>query len=358
MFAMKAAIKSIRGSSVLMKSPIFVTSLLRREGPARPDPETTTNGIGTMSSTLTKLEPFAGAVAMTTRVWLDNGRQAWGNLMGKIHVKTVWDNLHVCVGGTAAAGKHSSPTAMTFGSSVVSSRLLSSSATASSSSISSRFGPMMSMAVPSSWWWNHFVQVENNRRIIELRKKMMAEYEAHQQGMAAAAAALVMQQKENLWKLEDTKAVEDYSGEGYTEMNAALRGGPSEMTDAVQVRVNAVVTAMRKLAVVQCPVYRRTDLPECVASQIQAGAVYHDLGFMSTSREQEQTAFFQGEYLFVINCRSGVDITEHAVTKDEAEVLYPPGMRFLITSVQTETVSSEDYDDEEVVVVRMDEVAA
>jgi hypothetical protein len=85
--------------------------------------------------------------------------------------------------------------------------------------------------------------------------------------------------------------------------------------------------------------------------------VYQDLGFMSTSREQEQSEFFRGEYLFVINCRSGVDITEHAVIKAEAEVLYPPGMRFLITSVQTETVAADGFDDEEIFVVRMDEVA-
>jgi hypothetical protein len=68
----------------------------------------------------------------------------------------------------------------------------------------------------------------------------VVEYEFHQQMMTEAAAALVLQQKENLWQLADAQAVEKYSGEGYTERNAACLRSPSErMTDAIQLRLKA-----------------------------------------------------------------------------------------------------------------------
>jgi hypothetical protein len=243
MFAMKA-IKSIRGSSVLMKGPIFVASLLRREGPTRPGPET--NGIGTMSTTttLTKLETFAGTVAMTTRVWLGNGRQAWGNLMGKINVKTVWDNLHVCVGGkTAAAEQHSSPTTtMTFGSLVVS-RLFS-----FRRCRSEHFHPLRKFPLVQEIKEKAAATMEIRRKRSDHRGAVVAELksipaaEFTRRFLRCAAAVAVAGPTTTGLAAADVKALQDYSGEGYVEINGSLR--QNEFTESAQDRVVAVVRAL------------------------------------------------------------------------------------------------------------------
>jgi hypothetical protein len=333
MFAMKA-IKSIRGSSVLMKGPIFVASLLRREGPTRPGPET--NGIGTMSTTtLTKLETFAGTVAMNTRVWLGNGRQAWGNLMGKIHVKTVWDNLHVCVGGktAAAAEQHSSPTAMTFGSLVVS-RLFLFRRCRSEHVHPLRKFPLVqeikekaaaTMAV------RHTRSEHRGALVAELKSIPATEFT--RRFLRCAAAVAVAGQATTGLAAADVKALQDYSGEGYVEINGSLR--QNEFTESAQDRVVAVVRALAKMPKHQKgKVYRGTDMPSD-DTRFVVGGEFQDSAFLSTSKTRKRA--FDKPYLFIIHKSStGVDIMKQSVKRSEQEVLFPPGTRFLITSVKTE----------------------
>jgi hypothetical protein len=333
MFAMKA-IKSIRGSSVLMKGPIFVASLLRREGPTRPGPET--NGIGTMSTTtttLTKLETFAGTIAMTTRVWLGNGRQAWGNLMGKITVKSVWENLHVCVGGKSAAAEqqHSSPTTMTFGSLVVS-RLFS-----SRRCRSEHFHPLRQFPLVQEIKEQAAATMEIRRTRSEHRGALVAELKSipaaeFTRRFLRCAAAVAGQATTGL-TAADVEALQDYSGEGYVEINGSLR--QNEFTESAQDRVVAVVRALAKMPKHQKgKVYRGTDMPSD-DTRFVVGGEFQDSAFLSTSKTRKRA--FDKPYLFIIHKSStGVDIMKQSVKRSEQEVLFPPGTRFLITSVKTE----------------------
>jgi hypothetical protein len=65
------------------------------------------------------------------------------------------------------------------------------------------------------------------------------------------------------------------------------------------------------------------------------GGEFQDAAFLSTSKSRKQA--FDKPYLFIIHkSLTGVDIMKQSVLRREQEVLFPPGTRFLITSVKTE----------------------
>jgi NAD:arginine ADP-ribosyltransferase len=133
-------------------------------------------------------------------------------------------------------------------------------------------------------------------------------------------------------------------------MNESLRNNTFP-TPPEQDGVVAVIEAMSKLAKFKGKLlYRGTDLPG--GTLLRKGDEFQDLAFLSTSRTRKRA--FDKPYLFIIQkCRTGVDIMKHSVKRSEQEVLFPPGTRFLITSVEPVL-----KDNQWKTIVEMDEIAA
>ncbi|MFB6324862.1 ADP-ribosyltransferase domain-containing protein [Pantoea deleyi] len=68
------------------------------------------------------------------------------------------------------------------------------------------------------------------------------------------------------------------------------------------------------------------SLPESVLNGNQIGNVVTDFGFMSTSAKEP----FTGSVLINIKGVSGKDISFFSEFPKEAEVLYPPGIKFKV----------------------------
>jgi ADP-ribosyltransferase exoenzyme len=144
------------------------------------------------------------------------------------------------------------------------------------------------------------------------------------------AAAVVGSSTTEKLSVDEVQAIQDYSGDGYVQLNESLRN--NEFTPPEQDRVVAVIKAMSKVSKFNGKfLYRGTDLPG--GTRLQKGDEFQDRAFLSTSRTRKRA--FDKPYLFIINkCRTGVDIMKHSVKRSEQEVLFPPGTRFLITSVE------------------------
>lgn len=163
------------------------------------------------------------------------------------------------------------------------------------------------------------------------------------QRVAIEAASLAAA---NLWQFEDVEAMYDYLGEGFRDLNQALRS--NTFTEQVEERVNAVIQATTKLPTFQGLVYRGTDhLP--LGTDLQVGHEFQDPGFLSTSRDRGRA--FQGQYLFHIQSLHGYDIMDHSLYQNEEEVLFLPGTRFVVTSVETDVWDNRT-------VVEMEEIIA
>jgi hypothetical protein len=266
-------------------------------------------------------------------------------LLGNINVKTVWENLHVCVGGktTAAAEQYSSPTTtMTFGSLVVS-RLFST----HSSRRLEHFHPLRKFPLvqeikekaAATMAIRHARSEHRGALVAELKSIPAAEFTRRflrcAAAMVASTAAPLLAGPTHTTGLAaaDVAALQDYSGAGYVEINGSLR--KNEFTESAQDRVVAVVRALDKMPKHQKgKVYRGTYLPTD-DTRFVVGGEFQDSAFLSTSKSREQA--FDKPYLFIIHKSwTGVDIMKQTVLRREQEVLFPPGTRFLITSVKTE----------------------
>ena len=154
------------------------------------------------------------------------------------------------------------------------------------------------------------------------------------------------------WNKLDEKAIKDYTGSGYRELNEALRSGSA--TKKQQQRIDAVVRAMSKprIRVYKGTVYRGAKLPPKIKKTLRAGGTFTDPAFLSTSKEKGKAYFTPGRgrsILFVIESKTGVDVTGDSVHGlKEEEILFRPGTVFRIKSVETGEVGT---------VVSMEELA-
>jgi hypothetical protein len=250
-------------------------------------------------------------------------------------VKSVWENLHVCVGGktTAAAEQHSSPTTMTFGSLVVS-RLFSSRRCRSEHVHPLRKFPLVQEIQERAAATMAVRRTRSAHRgavVAELKSIPAAEFT--RRFLRCAAVVAVAGQPTTGLAAADLEALQDYSGDGYVEINGSLR--QNEFTESAQGRVVAVVRALAKMPKHQKgKVYRGTDMPSD-DTRFVVGGEFQDSAFLSTSKTRKRA--FDKPYLFIIHkSYTGVDIMKQSVKRSEQEVLFPPGTRFLITSVKTE----------------------
>jgi len=88
-------------------------------------------------------------------------------------------------------------------------------------------------------------------------------------------------------------------------------------------------------------VFRGAKLPSSMVEDLQPGATFCDPAFLSTSTERT-SAFGGGGVLFVIESKSGVDVSKVSKNKKEAEVLFRPSTMFKITAVEKVGVGGFD----------------
>jgi ADP-ribosyltransferase exoenzyme len=193
---------------------------------------------------------------------------------------------------------------------------------------------------------------EHNRVMAEIESIPAPEYTQRFLRCVAAEAtrtAAAVGSTEKL-SVDEVQAIQDYSGDGYVQLNESLRN--NEFTPPEQDRVVAVIKAMSKLSKSKGKLlYRGTDLPVPGGTLLQKGDEFQDRAFLSTSRTRKRA--FDKPYLFIIQkCLTGVDIMKHSVKRSEQEVVFPPGTRFLITSVETVL-----KDNQWKTIVEMDEIS-
>jgi hypothetical protein len=150
--------------------------------------------------------------------------------------------------------------------------------------------------------------------------------------VAAEATRVAAVGYPQMLSVDDDQAIQDYSCEGYIQMNESLRN--NTFTPPEQDRVVAVIKAMSKLKKFKGKLlYRGTDLPN--GTLLQKGDEFQDLAFLSTSQTRKRA--FDKSYLFIIQkCRTGVDIMNHSVMRARSRrfSFRPVRTRFLITSVE------------------------
>lgn len=129
---------------------------------------------------------------------------------------------------------------------------------------------------------------------------------------------------------EHLKALADYTGMGYTDLNEALR---SEALDASQAaRVDALKAALSKLPPYEGSVVRGTNLPPEVLAQYRPGEYIVEKAFLSTTKDPvvAQSSAFAGNVEFRIVSFTGRDVSAFSMYPAEQEILFPANTRFLI----------------------------
>lgn len=128
---------------------------------------------------------------------------------------------------------------------------------------------------------------------------------------------------------KDLAAIADYTGPGYSEINAALRSGKpltSEMTE----RIASIDASLDKLPKYEGIVYRGTDLPPNVLAKYRSGATVTEDSFTSTSASK--SAAFTGNVRFKIFSRTGRSVSAYSQYPSEDEVLFKHGTKFVVRS--------------------------
>lgn len=125
----------------------------------------------------------------------------------------------------------------------------------------------------------------------------------------------------------DLAALSDYTGDGYSEINRALRKGDPAMP-GVSKRAEAISTALAKLPDHHGQVFRGTDLTaEQIASYVP-GEFRVEAAFTSTTSAAEKA--FGGNVLFIIDSSHGKSVEGYSNVPFESEVLFDRGARFYV----------------------------
>jgi hypothetical protein len=129
---------------------------------------------------------------------------------------------------------------------------------------------------------------------------------------------------------EHLKALSQYTGMGYAELNEALR---SEVLEASQAaRVEALKAALSKLPPYEGSVVRGTNLPPEVLAQYRPGEYIVEKAFLSTTRDPlvARSSAFAGNVEFRIVSFTGRDVSAFSMYPAEQEILFPANTRFLV----------------------------
>jgi SPP1 gp7 family putative phage head morphogenesis protein len=143
-----------------------------------------------------------------------------------------------------------------------------------------------------------------------------------------------LEETDGLLAEHEAVALRYYTADGYNPLNAFLRGYTSEDLN-VRATVAAAVSGLAKLAPFEGTVYRGAwleNIPNAArfTAAHQVGEIVEYSGFTSASYESG----FNGTVQFSIRSLNGRVVEELAADPFEREVIFMPGTRFRVVSVQ------------------------
>jgi hypothetical protein len=135
---------------------------------------------------------------------------------------------------------------------------------------------------------------------------------------------------------EEASAIIGYSTNLYPGFNSPLRKGIHQLAADEAALTKLAVSGLNKMPAFSGQVYRHGQNFPGYAQLNRVGAVVSDMAFLSTAREQKGCVGGgeHHEVLEVLVSKSGRDVSPlSAFGKGEAEVLFKPGTRFVVTKV-------------------------
>ena len=155
---------------------------------------------------------------------------------------------------------------------------------------------------------------------------------------------------------EEAKAIKEYSDTAYHAWNGALRKAHMEIIpEHIQKKIDLIKSGLQKLPSYHGTLYRGSGGDVYEHYKIAVGEVLCDPAFFSSSKLEEVTGDFLARaevfplVLFIIESKGGgKDVAGYAVDC-EAEVMFPPGTKFLINKVEIDMWGTHEVWIEEIV---------
>ncbi|URA06987.1 morphogenesis protein [Xanthomonas phage Elanor] len=136
--------------------------------------------------------------------------------------------------------------------------------------------------------------------------------------------------------VEEAAAVRAYTGSTYRALNGALRNGEYSSNTYLQAYVDAAQHGLAKMPKHVGLSSRGMSFSESqlksMLSTYKKGAVVEDAAFVSSSYGDK--AAFGGNVYMKINGKTGVNVSQYSQYQGEREVLFMPGTRFQVDSVE------------------------
>jgi hypothetical protein len=181
----------------------------------------------------------------------------------------------------------------------------------------------------------------------EMITKSEAQGPALPLGTAAANARATLLQFQVL-EPEEVLAIEAYTSALYSAINGALRARLTSMTQKEVAWAQSAVSGLHKLPkLTSVPeVYRHDSKYPGFLETHHPGAIVTDFAFKSSAQKQEgcSAGGENHQVLSVIRQESGRDVSGTAYFgAGEAEVLFPPGTKFMVTERAERALSSADW---------------
>lgn len=135
------------------------------------------------------------------------------------------------------------------------------------------------------------------------------------------------------------QAVSWYTGNGFSLLNATLRSGTPEYRYALANTAKVTASGIARYAPHVGTVYRGTALTRENLAEYKVGARLVEPSFLSTSRSRDVADRFVGnghtgiKTTYVIESKTGRDISRISEFEDEQEIAFLPGSGFRVTSV-------------------------
>ncbi len=135
---------------------------------------------------------------------------------------------------------------------------------------------------------------------------------------------------------EESAAIRSYTGNTYHELNSALRGGAYTSDNTLQAYVEAAQHGLRKMPKYTGMTARGMTVSgptlERILAAYKPGAIVEEHAFISTSTGDH--AAFSGNMFIKIKSKTGVLIQDFSKYSSKREVLYMPGTRLRVLSVE------------------------